>query len=30
MSFRGGRVGEFVALVTVWLPRKLKERKFQI
>ena len=30
MSFIGGRVGEFVALVTVWLPRKLKERKFQI
>ena len=30
MSFRGGRVGEFVALVTVWLPRKLKEREFQI
>ena len=30
MSFRGGRVGEFVALVAVWLQRKLTERKFQI
>jgi len=30
VRFRAASVGEFVALVTVWWPRKLKERKFQI